>query len=93
MSQSIAKSSLFVCANSFGYKKHCKTIKTSNSTKNYNISFDLGPQKSIHIEEVIVKSKKLKYSKTKDTITFRVDAFKDCSEQKIEDVLKNIPCY
>ena len=83
--------SLLVCANSFGYKKRCISIKTPNSTKNYNLSFDLGPQTSIYIDEVIIKSKKLKYSKTKDTITFRVDVFKDGTEKKIEDVLKNIP--
>jgi hypothetical protein len=79
---------LRIIANSLGYEQKEKTILIDNKTT-YTIDFSL-KEKVEELNEVVLESwEKIKVKR--DTITYKVSAFKDGSESVVEDLLKNIP--
>lgn len=80
--------SIKVVANSLGYQEQEKTILLENKTE-YILDFDL-EEKTEQLNEVVLEAwEKIKVKR--DTITYKVSAFKDGSERVVEDLLKNIP--
>ncbi|CAM1350858.1 carboxypeptidase-like regulatory domain-containing protein [Tenacibaculum insulae] len=78
---------LNIVASSLGFKKESKRVSVLKNT--ININFILEEQNDI-LEEVVLESwEKIKVKK--DTIVYKVSAFKDGSENVVEDLLKNIP--
>lgn len=80
--------SLKIVANSLGYNQKEK-IFPINDNKNYTVNFVL-EEKEEQLNEVVLESwEKIKVKR--DTIIYKVSAFKDGSERVVEDLLKNIP--
>lgn len=87
LSSSLDKS-IKVVANSLGYQEQTKNISLENKTE-YKLNFTL-EEKTEQLNEVVLEAwEKIKVKR--DTITYKVSAFKDGSERVVEDLLKNIP--
>ncbi len=80
---------LIISAQSLGYKKAIDTIHISLDILTYNKSFIL-QDKIEELNEVLLKPQE-KIAKKGDTIVYKVKAFKDGTEQTVEDVLKRLP--
>jgi hypothetical protein len=80
--------SLVVEVSTMGYKKEVFVIDTLKS-QTYTHDFMLEPATS-DLQEVIVSASK-KYEQNGDTTSFNVDAYRDGSERKIEDIIKKLP--
>lgn len=79
---------LKIIANILGYEQKEKIILIDNKIT-YTIDFSL-EEKVEKLNEVVLESwEKIKVKR--DTITYKVSAFKDGSERVVEDLLKNIP--
>ena len=80
--------SVNIVANSLGYQEQTKTISLEDKTE-YKLVFTL-EEKAEQLNEVVLEAwEKIKVKR--DTITYKVSAFKDGSERVVEDLLKNIP--
>lgn len=79
---------LKVEANLFGYKQLSKHITIGEST---DLNIDIVLEEKIEtLDEVVLEAwEKIKVNR--DTVTYKVAAFKDGSETVVEDLLKNIP--
>lgn len=75
---------------SYGYKPYEFIIKNTTLLKNYKLNIILKKNTAITLDEVVVVSKK-KFEIKKDTIIYNVEAYKDGTERKIIDLLKNLP--
>lgn len=73
-----------------GYNSYEKLIKPAELKKKLSFKFILLKEKIEKLEEVIIKSKK-KLTIKKDTVTYKVTAYKDGTERKVEDLLKKLP--
>lgn len=73
-----------------GYTPYEKIIKPSEFKKIINLKFILLEQKIEKLDEVVIEAKK-KFTIKKDTVTYKVAAYKDGTERKVEDLLKNLP--
>lgn len=73
-----------------GYNSFEKVIKPSELKGNLSFKFILLEEKIEKLEEVVINSKK-KFTIKKDTVTYTVDAYKDGTERKVEDLLKKLP--
>ncbi len=81
-------STVKIVANSLGYEQQEKIVSIKEKS-NMPIDFVL-KEKSELLNEVVLESwEKIKVKR--DTITYKVAAFKDGSERVVEDLLKNIP--
>ncbi|MGC6479435.1 MAG: carboxypeptidase-like regulatory domain-containing protein [Flavobacteriaceae bacterium] len=79
---------LKIVANSLGFQEQEKTILLDNKTE-YKLDFTLD-EKAEQLNEVVLEAwEKIKVKR--DTVTYKVSAFKDGSEIVVEDLLKNIP--
>lgn len=65
---------------------HEKALKTSNKSKQLNVSLST---KSIQIREVVVKAPEV--IQKKDTVSFNVASFQGAGDRSIEDVIKKLP--
>ena len=80
--------SIKIVANGLGYLEQEKVILLDNKTE-YKIGFTL-EEKTEQLNEVVLEAwEKIKVKR--DTIIYKVSAFKDGSETVVEDLLKNIP--
>ncbi|WP_028871960.1 hypothetical protein [Psychroserpens burtonensis] len=74
-----------------GYSDFETIITSTNKEETLVYNITLINEKIELLDEVIVKSKTKPFLIKKDTTVFRVDAYKDGTERKVEDLLKNIP--
>lgn len=80
--------SIKMVVKSLDYQEQEKTILLENKTE-YKLNFTL-EEKAEQLNEVVLEAwEKIKVKR--DTITYKVSAFKDGSETVVEDLLKNIP--
>lgn len=86
--KNLKNDSIKVVANSLGYKSKEKSIRLFDN-QDFVIDFLL-EEKIESLNEVVLEVWE-KISVKKDTINFKVSAFKDGSEDVVEDLLKNIP--
>jgi len=75
---------------SVGYTNYEKLVKPSDLQNLTNLSFILFKEKIEILDEVFVEGKRPFVIK-KDTVTFDVESYKDGTEKKVEDLLKNLP--
>lgn len=81
-------SSIKIVANSLGYQQQEKLILI-NDKATFRVDFVL-EEKAEQLNEVVLETwEKIKVKQ--DTITYKASAFRDGSEQVVEDLLKNIP--
>ena len=59
--------------------------------KVYDVKFILEKEKVNRIEEVVISIKREKFTIQDDTTKFNVDAYRDGTERKIEDLIKKLP--
>tara|TARA_R110002012_G_scaffold322018_1_gene553729 strand:- start:33516 stop:36143 length:2628 start_codon:yes stop_codon:yes gene_type:complete len=79
---------LKIVANSLGFQEKERIISIENKTE-YKLDFIL-EEKAEQLNEVVLEAwEKIKVKR--DTVTYKVSAFKDGSETVVEDLLKNIP--
>ncbi|HZW62124.1 MAG TPA: carboxypeptidase-like regulatory domain-containing protein [Flavobacteriaceae bacterium] len=79
---------LKLTVNSLGYQKQEKLILIDGNA-DFTVDFIL-EEKAEQLSEVVLEAwEKIKVNR--DTITYKVSAFKDGSERVVEDLLKNIP--
>ncbi|MGS2727433.1 hypothetical protein ACU8DI_12550 [Psychroserpens sp. BH13MA-6] len=76
-------------AQSLGFDKKTATISIEKNTKTYTVSFELN-EKVERLNEVLLRPTE-KIARQGDTITYKVNAFKDGTEQTVEDILKRLP--
>ncbi|MEM5565761.1 hypothetical protein WNY78_11630 [Psychroserpens sp. AS72] len=74
-----------------GYSDFETIITSTNKEETLVYNITLINEKIELLDEVIVKSKTKPFLIKKDTTVFRVDTYKDGTERKVEDLLKNIP--
>ncbi len=82
------RETLKIVANLLGYESQEKLLQlkiTETNTVNFTLV-----EKAETLNEVVLEAWE-KINVKRDTITFKASAFKDGSEQVVEDVLKNIP--
>lgn len=80
--------SIKIVANSLGYQQQEKSILI-NDKSTFKVDFVL-EEKAEQLNEVVLETwEKIKVKQ--DTITYKASAFRDGSEQVVEDLLKNIP--
>ncbi len=82
---------LFIRLSSYSYYDVTKVIKSPQKTSSYPVKFVLRQKPPIKIKEIVVKSDKPPYYKTKDTISYNVSSFLDGTEVKIQDVIEKLP--
>ncbi|TXD86301.1 hypothetical protein ESY86_20420 [Subsaximicrobium wynnwilliamsii] len=82
---------LILKATATGYSAFETTITSTNKKDTLVYKITLIKEKIELLKEVIVKGKKKPFLVKKDTTVFRVDSYKDGTERKVEDLLKNIP--
>lgn len=80
---------LLITANSLGFHKKSDTLRFEPNRSEYTINFNL-EEKIEELNEVLLKPDE-KIKKEGTTTTFKVSAFKNDTEQTVEDILKNIP--
>lgn len=85
----VYKNYIFVSAQRLGFKKKTDTLEIKSNLSRYYKSFVL-VEKVEQLNEVLLKPTE-KISKEGNTITYKVDAFNDGTEQTVEDVLKRLP--
>nr|WP_299033478.1 hypothetical protein [uncultured Tenacibaculum sp.] len=73
-----------------GYNSYEKIFKPSELKENLSFKFILLKEKVEKLEEVVIKSKK-KFTVKEDTVAYKVEAYKDGTERKVEDLLKKLP--
>ena len=84
------QTNVIVTASILGYHSQHKRIKLSASTlETDSLHFILTP-KDVSLKEVVVRAK-VPIHKTKDTITYNVDAFRDSTERNLEELLEKLP--
>ena len=66
-------------------------ITNFNPQKNYTHNFILIPKTAIELAEVTVTAKEKPFVLKDDTVRYNVEAYKDGTERKIEDVIKKLP--
>jgi hypothetical protein len=71
-----------------GYISINKDVSFVENTADYNITLNL---KSEPLEEVVINYKYQPIEKTKDTITYNLNAFTNGNESKMKDVLEKLP--
>ena len=71
-----------------GYQTLNKTVLFSKNTIDYNINLNI---KNESLDEVVINYKYQPIEKTKDTITYNLEAFTNGNEFKMEDVLAKLP--
>lgn len=76
---------------SSGYISVTKKINSQNIEKEIELDFSLKKEKITTLDEIFIVSKKILFKRKKDTIIFNVNAYKDGTERKIEDLLKKLP--
>lgn len=82
---------LFIEVKAEGYYGQKLTIDKPQKEKTYSYNIVLIKMKEYNLEEVVVTGKKRRFEVKEDTISFNVSRYKDGSERKVEDVLKNLP--
>ncbi len=82
---------IFIELNLYGYFKETHIIENPDKNKTYNINFILRKDEINILEEVIVTAKKKSFTIKKDTIKYNVNAYRDGSERKIQDIIKKLP--
>ncbi|RYY45070.1 MAG: carboxypeptidase regulatory-like domain-containing protein, partial [Chitinophagaceae bacterium] len=74
-----------------GYQKGSFSIEKLEAGKHYEWDFILNKISPVDLKEVVVKAKQRPFTIAKDTVTYNVAAYRDGSERKVQDVLKNMP--
>jgi len=72
-----------------GYEIHKETILNPEKDKIYDLNFTLVKNDTIKLKEIIITAKKSPIQINGDTVSYNVQSYKDGSERKIEDILKN----
>ncbi len=90
LKNSYTDSGLVLEVTSVGYKSHFELIAPSELENLTDFNFILSKEKIEILDEVVVEGKR-PYLIKKDTITFDVEAYKDGTENSVEDLLKNLP--
>ncbi len=80
---------LLIEAKSMGYISQTKSIITPEKGLTYKIDFVLKEDTTL-LKEIIIRRNK-RFEEKGDTIAYNVDAYKDGSERKVEDLLKKLP--
>lgn len=80
---------VMITAHSLGFQKQSDTLHLVSNRSKYTFNFIL-KEKIEELNEVVIKPDE-KISKEGNVITFKVSAFKNDTEQTVEDILKNIP--
>lgn len=87
----IYKESIIVEFISTGYTTYKQTIDLKQSPQIIEIHVFLSEQETHQLKEVFIQSKKKRFEVKEDTISYNVDAYKDGTERKLEDLLKKLP--
>ena len=74
-----------------GYESYSEIINPSSDPEVIKRVIQLFKNKITELEEVVVQGKKRPFQIKKDTVIYTVDAYKDGTERKVEDLLKNLP--
>jgi len=74
-----------------GYKRISKQINQPIKDKTYTINFSLQKEDITNLEEVFVVAKEKPFKIKKDTVVYKVEAFKKGDERKVEDIIKQLP--
>ncbi|WP_299433837.1 hypothetical protein [uncultured Aquimarina sp.] len=74
-----------------GYKRASKQINQPVKGEKYLIDFSLKKEDVTKLEEVFVVAKEKPFKIKKDTVVYKVDAYKKGDERKVEDVIKQLP--
>lgn len=80
---------LLIEVRSMGYLSQTKLIFTPQKDKMYVVDFVM-PVDTTELKEITIKGSR-RFEQKGDTLIYEVDAFKDGSEQKVEDLLKKLP--
>ncbi len=76
---------------STGYSSEIKNLAIKNTDDFVELNFRLFKEKTTTLDEIHIVAKKAPFTIKKDTIVFNINAYKDGSERKIEDILKKLP--
>jgi hypothetical protein len=87
--KTIPESQLTIQVNSLGYKGVVENFMILNTTNKYEKDFTL-TQKVESLNTVVLRPEE-KIKINRDTIAYKISAFKDGSERTVEDMLKKIP--
>jgi hypothetical protein len=74
-----------------GYFTERYIIEKPQKNKTYKISFILKKDDITTLDEVVVKAKKRPFTIKKDTLKYNVNAYRDGTERKIQDLIKKLP--
>lgn len=74
-----------------GYVSFQKSINFKNFNKIPKFDIILSKEEVHKLNEVFIQSSKKAFRVKKDTITYNVEAYKDGTERKVEDLLKKLP--
>ena len=80
---------LYISPSIMGYEKKMDSIVSPVKGNVYTINFILSPRATELEEVILVKERDFKIKK--DTVVFNPEAYKDGTEDKVEDLLKKIP--
>ena len=80
-----------IVVSSYGYHRKTFEIKNPKKEKTYTLNFTLSAKSIEELKEVILSAKKLPFERKRDTLSYSVNAFKDGSERKIQEVIKKLP--
>lgn len=83
--------SIIIEITSYGYEQEYYIIENPKKNKKYTLNFILRKDKIIKLDEVVLTSKKKSFTIKKDTINYKVNAYRDASDRKIQDVISKIP--
>ncbi|SFZ90387.1 hypothetical protein SAMN05428642_101907 [Flaviramulus basaltis] len=89
--KSIYNEDIIIEITSIGYQTHTEVVDVKNSTSIVTIDAQMFKSKITELNEVVVKAKKRPFEIKNDTVVFNVEAYKDGTERKVEDLLKKLP--
>uniref|UniRef100_UPI00404B561E hypothetical protein n=1 Tax=Gelidibacter sp. TaxID=2018083 RepID=UPI00404B561E len=84
-------SDIIVEVTSAGYGSTEQLVKFKDLKTTIELNFKLFKEKIQELDEVVIEGKKKPFNIKGDTITYRVDSYKDGTEKKLEDLLKKLP--
>ncbi|WP_100613584.1 hypothetical protein [Confluentibacter citreus] len=74
-----------------GYESYTEIIDIMNTPDVIHRDIYLDKTKLTELKEVVIKGNKRPFEIKKDTLSFDVEAYRDGTERKVEDLLKNLP--
>lgn len=76
---------------STGYSNDSRNLMFKDVNDSVELNFSLFKEKTTALDEIHIVAKKVRFTVKKDTVVFNINAYKDGTERKIEDVLKKLP--